>query len=170
MQTNTVRLSAAEMTALALLVLMLGTVGAPPSLARAEAPAQSRGQAVYVPAYSHVYRGNGERPFYLTVTLSIRNTDLTLPLRVVDVEYRGSDGKLLRKLLKSPTSLTPLASAHYVVAESDTSGGSGASFLVTWQSERPLSPPLLESVMIGTQGQQGVSFTSRGHVIKELSP
>ena len=35
----------------------------------------SRGQAVYVPAYSHIYIGDREHPFYLTVTLSIRNTD-----------------------------------------------------------------------------------------------
>jgi hypothetical protein len=31
-----------------------------------------------------------------------------------------------------------------------------------------LSPPLLESVLVGTKSKQGVSFTSRGQVIKEM--
>ena len=31
----------------------------------------SKGQRVYVPAYSHIYSGNKERPFLLTVTLKI---------------------------------------------------------------------------------------------------
>jgi hypothetical protein len=54
-----------------------------------------------------------------------------------------------------------------VVHESDKSGGSGASFLVEWESEKPVSPPIIETVMIGAQTQQGISFTSRGQVIKE---
>ncbi|MBI5443549.1 MAG: DUF3124 domain-containing protein [Deltaproteobacteria bacterium] len=163
------RTSAKGATALTLLPLLLCAVGIPPAPARAETPAHSRGQVVYVPAYSHVYRGDREHRFFLTVTLSVRSTDPTLPLRIVDVEYRGSDGKPLRKFLKTSTSLGPFASTRYIVPESDVSGGSGASFLVTWQSDRPVSPPLVDSVMIGTQGQQGVSFTSRGQVIKELS-
>ena len=36
----------------------------------------SKGQTIYVPAYSHIYSGDRERPFLLTVTVSIRNTDL----------------------------------------------------------------------------------------------
>ncbi|MBU2627056.1 MAG: DUF3124 domain-containing protein, partial [Proteobacteria bacterium] len=35
----------------------------------------SYGQTIYVPAYSHIYIGDRERPFLLTVTLSIRNID-----------------------------------------------------------------------------------------------
>jgi len=35
----------------------------------------SDGQTIYVPAYSHIYSGNREQPFLLTVTLSIRNID-----------------------------------------------------------------------------------------------
>lgn len=37
----------------------------------------SKGQRIYVPAYSHIYSGNKEKPFLLTVTLSIRNIDPT---------------------------------------------------------------------------------------------
>jgi len=39
----------------------------------------SNGQTVYVPAYSHIYFGNNEKPFSLAVTLSIRNIDPCVP-------------------------------------------------------------------------------------------
>ena len=35
----------------------------------------STGQSIYVPAYSHIYTGNREQAFLLTVTISIRNID-----------------------------------------------------------------------------------------------
>jgi hypothetical protein len=52
-----------------------------------------------------------------------------------------------------------------VVHLADESGGSGANFIVVWRADKPVNPPLAESVMIGTQGNQGVSFTSRGRPI-----
>ncbi len=33
------------------------------------------GQSVYVPIYSHIYHGDCDKPFDLTATLSIHNTD-----------------------------------------------------------------------------------------------
>lgn len=55
-----------------------------------------------------------------------------------------------------------MASTRYVVKESDSRGGPGASFIVNWKADHSVNPPIIESVMIGTQGQQGLSFTSRG--------
>jgi hypothetical protein len=63
--------------------------------------------------------------------------------------------------------LEKLSSTRFVVRESDKSGGSGASFLVEWESDQVVSPPLVETIMIGAQTQQGISFTSRGLVIEE---
>lgn len=60
-----------------------------------------------------------------------------------------------------------MASIRYVVKESDTSGGSGANFVVKWNAETSVNPPVIESVMIGTQYQQGISFTSRGQIISD---
>ena len=40
-----------------------------------------------------------------------------------------------------------------------------ANFLVEWKSEKSVNPPFVESVMIGAEGQQGISFASRGQVI-----
>ncbi len=134
--------------------------------ARAEAGVLlSRGQTVYVPIYSHIYSGDKERVFYLTAILSIRNTDPEHAIHINAVNYIDSEGKLVERYLKSPVQLDPMASVRYVVKQSDKAGGSGANFIVTWESNAEVNPPLIESVMIGTQGQQGISFTSRGQVI-----
>ena len=127
----------------------------------------SRGQSVYVPVYSHIYSGDREQPFDLAVTVSIRNTDPDGPLTLTSVEYYDSNGRLLKSYLESPVEVSALASKRYVIAESDKQGGSGASILVTWESNQALSPPILESIMIGTKNQQGISFVSRGNVIRE---
>lgn len=125
----------------------------------------SQGQAVYVPAYSHIYIGDREHPFYLTVTLSIRNTDPQSPLTLSRADYFDSEGKPLRSFIKEPLVIAPFSSRRFVISESDKEGGSGASFLVKWQAEKPINQPIIETVMIGTRSQQGISFTSRGQVI-----
>jgi hypothetical protein len=61
--------------------------------------------------------------------------------------------------------LNSLESLRYVIPEKDKSGGSGANFIVEWQSDKPVDRPIIDSVMIGTQSSQGVSFTSRGREI-----
>jgi len=127
----------------------------------------STSQTLYVPVYSHSYGGNKERPFHLAVTLSIRNTDKTHTISLTTVDYYDSEGKLLRHYLDKPVDLGPMASTRYIVKESDIEGGSGANFLVAWESIQPVSIPIVESVMIGTQSQQGISFTSRGQVISK---
>lgn len=128
-----------------------------------------RGQMVYIPIYSHIYHGDKEKhPLDLTATLSIRNTDADYPVTITVIRYYDSGGKLLKSYLRNSLTLNPLSSTRVVIQESDKSGGSGASFIVTWESKNKVSPPLIEAIMIGTKGQQGVSFSSRGQVIKEV--
>jgi hypothetical protein len=129
------------------------------------APGPSRGQTVYVPVYSHIYSGDQERPFYLAATLSIRNTDPRHSISLLSVDYFDTEGKLLRKYLDKPITLKEMASIRYVIKQSDKTGGSGANFLVKWKADREINPPIIESIMIGTQMQQGISFTSRGQII-----
>jgi len=125
----------------------------------------SQGQVVYVPAYSHIYIGNREQPFLLTVTLSIRNIDPDHEINVTKVEYYATQGELLTEYVDDSIVLKPLESIRYVVPQRDESGGSGANFIVEWNSEDPVNIPIVEAIMIGTQMQQGVSFTSRGREI-----
>jgi len=129
-----------------------------------------KGQTVYVPVYSHIYSGDRERPFYLAATLSIRNTDRSHGIVIQAVDYYDSEGKVLKHYLKQPVSLGAMATLRYVVPESDKSGGSGAKFIIQWQSEHPVAEPLIESVMISTKTQQGISFTSRGRVLEAVFP
>lgn len=132
-------------------------------------PVLSSGQLLYVPVYSHIYIGNRERPFNLAVTLSIRNTDPGASLRLTMVDYYDTEGRLIRHYLESPVELNPLGSIRYVVAEKDVEGGSGANFLVRWEAASAINVPVVETVMIGAQSGQGISFTSEAREILENS-
>lgn len=127
----------------------------------------ARGQVLYVPVYSHIFHRTGEQEFDLTATLSIRNTSPTTHLRIREVDYFDSEGTLLKSYLDQPRRLSPLASTYVVIDERDRSGGVGANFIVTWQSESPVTPPVVEAVMISTHSGQGVSFTSPARVLVE---
>jgi hypothetical protein len=127
----------------------------------------SAGQTVYVPIYSHIYSGLKGRPFSLAATLSIRNTDPKNSITLVSVKFFDSEGKLVKAYLDKPAELKAMASTRYILTEGDTAGGSGANFLVKWQSPAKVNPPLIEGVMIGTRSGQGISFVSRGRVIDE---
>ena len=128
----------------------------------------SDGQTIYVPAYSHIYSGNREKAFLLTVTVSIRNVNIDHSINITAVDYYETQGNLLKKYIDKSVTLRPLESLRYIVPRNDKAGGSGANFIVEWKSDRPVNPPIVESVMIGTQSQQGISFTSRGQVIIKL--
>ena len=127
----------------------------------------STGQTVYVPIYSHIYSGIKARPFDLAATLSIRNTNLKSSINLISVKYYDSEGKLVKDYLETPINLNALATTRYIIAEDDKAGGSGANFIVVWKSEQRINPPIIEGVMIGTHSGQGISFVSRGQVIKE---
>ncbi|MCG8551207.1 MAG: DUF3124 domain-containing protein [Desulfobacterales bacterium] len=141
-----------------LITLLLWTKGT--GLAQ-EIPSLSTGQKIYIPAYSHIYTGNRQIPSFLTVTLSIRNTDMAHDIKIVSVNYYNTKGVLIKKHLPAPVFLKAFESVRYVVDYDDKTGGSGASFIVEWQSENPVNPPIMETIMIGSRS----SFTSRGQVL-----
>lgn len=145
-----------------LLVLSLTTHGQ-----ASEAFPRSMGQTIYVPAYSHIYHGNKETPILLSVTLSVRNVDPLESITITAVDYYETQGALIKHYLKEPIVLNPLGSERYIVTQRDNSGGSGANFIVKWEAMNLSTPPIVESVMIGTQSQLGISFTSRGQAIQE---
>lgn len=127
----------------------------------------SKGQTVYVPAYSHIYHGNKEAPLLLSITLSIRNVSPDKAITVTVVDYHATQGDHLKHFLTEPFVLGPFGSERFIVPQKDDTGGSGANFVVKWHSETPVSPPIIETVMIGSQNQLGISFTSRGQAIQE---
>lgn len=126
----------------------------------------SKGQTVYVPVYCHIYDGSQEYRFHLSTTLSIRNTDPAHSITIQEVDFYDSEGNFMKKYIDNPVTLKAMATMSYMVKASDKSGGSGANFIVRWTADKEVNPPLMESVMIGTKMQQGISFTSRGQVIQ----
>ncbi len=148
------------------LLMLLLVLGQAPTLSATEPLPLTTGQMVYIPAYSHIYHGNKETPLLLSVTLSIRNIDPNNSLTVTAVNYHETQGPLVKQFIKEALILGPLGSERFVVPQKDNTGGSGANFIVEWRSEKPINPPIIESVMIGTQSQLGISFTSRGQAIQ----
>jgi len=51
-----------------------------------------------------------------------------------------------------------MATAEFFVKEQDTSGGSGANFIVKWTAQQGVTKPVVEAVMISTAFHQGISF------------
>ena len=142
------------------LVLALLLLAGPIRPAAAEALGRWLGQTVYVPVYSHIFADDRyrDRPFLLTATLSVRNTDPERPFTLHRVDYYDSEGALLQRYLGAPITLAPLASTHHIVPESEAKGGAGAKFLIEWQAPAAVSEPIIEAVMIGTKLQQGIAF------------
>ncbi len=134
-------------------------------------PARSYGQLIHVPAYSFVYSYEKGRQFNLAITLSIRNTDLSRNITVESVKYIDVDGQVIKDhLMKKAVTVKPGACVQYLINESDPAGGFGPSYIVRWRSEHAVYQPIVETVMIGTKSQQGISFTSPGRVLEELLP
>jgi hypothetical protein len=136
---------------------------------QASSPAPlSQGATVYVPVYSHIYVGIKGHTFDLAISLSVRNPNLKDTITLTSVAYHDSDGKFVRSYLDNPIQVAPLASKDFFVGESDSTGGLGASFVVKWKSQKPVNEPVIEGVMAGTRSGQGISFTTRGQVIRDL--
>lgn len=150
------------LTLVTFLVLLFQT----PALKATEVLPLTKGQTVYIPAYSHIYHGNKETPLLLSVTLSIRNVDPNNSLTVTAVNYHETKGSLVKEYTHKPLVLGPLDSERFIVPQKDNTGGSGANFIVKWHADKPINPPIMETVMIGTQSQLGISFTSRGQPIQ----
>ncbi len=127
----------------------------------------SSGETVYVPVYSNVFSGPRSRELELTATLSVRNTDLKQPITILKVDYFNSEGKFIRSHIDKAFPIGPLSSVHFIVAELDSSGGSGAKFIVKWKAEKDVNAPIIQAIMVTARSGLGVSFITQGRAIKE---
>lgn len=129
--------------------------------------ALSKGATVYVSIYSHLYAGPKAITYNLASMLSIRNTDPKFSISLTRADYYNSEGKLVKRYLKKPITLKPLASKHFYIQEYDESGGSGANFIAKWHSREMVNKPIIEGIMTGLRSGQGVSFRCPGQEITE---
>jgi len=139
-------------------------------LARAEdtgwSGPRSLGQRLYVPLYSSIHAME-DRQFNLAVTVSIRNTDAERPIHVEAVRYFGNEGQQRGERFAEPGSLGPMATAEVVIRQSQLSGDTGANLIVEWRSDAPVTPPVVEAVMVSVSGNLGLAFSSRAVVLDE---
>ena len=123
------------------------------------------GQTIYVPVYSHIY-SQGGKPFLLEATLSVRNSDPDKKITIRSVRYYSTNGKLIKKYLEKPLQLKPFATAEFLVKQEKIEGGSGANFIVEWVAQPKVNKPVIEAVMVGIEGQTGISFVRPGVAIE----
>ena len=138
----------------------------PPNLADYQAkdvsPQQfSLRKSVYVPVYSHIYHDGGS-PCLLETTLNIRNVDRDQPIYINRVAFFDTRGKLAKAYVDRTIKIGPLETIAFLVERRDTSGGSGANFLVEWMADDDIDRPLIESVMVGSEGTRGYCFARAG--------
>jgi hypothetical protein len=126
------------------------------------------GTIVYVPVYSSLHLGvtTKTQTVDLAGTVSVRNTSSVHPITLQWVRYYDSLGKKVRDYLDKPSALPPLGSVEFVIQRADTAGGPGANFLIRWDGPADVDQPLIESVMLSRDVNVGLSFTSRGQVVK----
>ncbi len=77
---------------------------------------------------------------------------------------------MIEDYLAEPYSLDPMASAHFFVAQTDVRGGLGANFIVQWSADNLANEPVIEAVMAGSTGTQGISFMNHGRTINAEGP
>lgn len=126
------------------------------------------GQTIYAPIYSEIYFMNDQSKILLGATLSIHNVDPDSTIVVTKVDYYDSRGKLLKKYLNKPGLLSPLQTKDFVVDLMEKEGGTGANFLIEWRSAHQVTEPLVEAIMISASSSRGVSFVSRGKVVRQF--
>ena len=124
-------------------------------------------EQVYIPIYSDIYYLDSKHTFSLTATLSIRNTSFKDSIYVFAIDYYNSGGEKVRRYNESTMLVKPMESLEFVVENKDDTGGVGANFVVEWGAMSGAQRPYFQGVMIGTTGQQGLSFTTEGIVIQK---
>jgi hypothetical protein len=125
---------------------------------------------IYIPTYSRVYgaAAGSKKLIELSTTLRIDNTSNTKPLVIERIEYYETSGKLVQSYLSEPLALRPFGTIEIVIPAEDMSGGVAANFIVEWAGAGPMAEPLVEAVMIGSQGDTSYSFVSPGRPIRNV--
>ena len=153
---------------LALLVLACGGISS--AMAADEL---SAGQTLYLPVYSKIWHGDrvieGQYPIdrLLSALISIRNTSLKTPIKIISARYYSTEGKLLKEYLPKPVVVNAMGTLELFVERKESEGGSGANFIIQWDAAAPTNPPLVEAVHADIKtGMQALVFITTAHPIQ----
>lgn len=151
--------------------LLLGVL--PPQVAAQDAAAVKKpahqvqfGEVIYIPVYSHIVQAEKASRQKLSSTLVIHNADPSQTIQITSVRYYDHAGTQIENYVDVTRSLGPFASANFVVDIRDDRGGVGANFIVEWQAAARVVSPIVEAIMTGGAGTQGLSFITRGKAIE----
>ncbi len=118
----------------------------------------SSGQALYLPVYSYLWHGDrmgdDKTPAktQLSALVSIRNTSLKTPLTISSARYYSTDGKLLSEYVPKPVVVGAMGTLELFVERKEVQGGSGANFIIQWNSATATNPPVVEAVHADIRG------------------
>lgn len=124
-------------------------------------------EEIYVPAYSMVLI-DPKTSHQMAITVVVHNTDPEQSITLQKVDHYDYQGHLVKSLIDEKIEIPPFGSWKYLVDIRDRTGGLGANFIVEWASDFPANSPIVETLMIGGSGTQGISFASRGKVISRV--
>ena len=138
-------------------------------------PDRSLGQFLYLPIYSHVWHGEVDgkgqpTKALMSISVSIRNTDPVKAIRIVSAQYYDTDGKRLREYITSPKAIGPMGTHEIFVPRSDDTGGSGAIFVISWKSDTPANPPIVEGFHANLPVGRSIAFTAWARPIAVQEP
>ena len=157
---------------LPLMLLAAAVLHGAPAAAGGDLPEHlSGGQTLYLPIYSHIWHGDrvmqGKYPLKSQVSalVSIRNTSLKTPIQIVSARYFSTEGKLLKQFMARPVTIVPMGTHELFVEKQEAEGGSGANFIIQWQSEVATNPPVVEAVHADIKGHQTLTFVTTARPI-----
>lgn len=124
-----------------------------------------KGQLLYLPVYSHIWFGDldavGKPRMLLVSTLvSIRNVDPAKTITLTSARYYDSAGNRLKEYVNTPVAIKPLATHELYIPKSDSAGGSGANFLISWRSDASVHAPTVEAIHAEVLGTRALAFTT----------
>ncbi len=153
-----------------LLLLVLACSGISSVMAAEEL---SAGQTLYLPVYSKIWHGDrvieGQYPIdrLVSALISIRNTSLKTPIKIISARYYSTEGKLLKEYLPKPVVVNAMGTLELFVERKESEGGSGANFIIQWDAAAPTNPPLVEAVHADIRtGQQALVFITTARPIQ----
>lgn len=131
-----------------LALLILAVSSALPAMAAEEL---SNGQTLYLPVYSQIWHGDrvsdgNPSQHLVSALISIRNTSLKTPIRLFSARYYSTEGKLLKEYIPKPLVVGAMGTIELFVERKESEGGSGANFVIQWDSAVSTNPPIVEAV------------------------
>jgi hypothetical protein len=133
----------------------------------------SLGQVLYLPVYSEIWHGDRvidiKRPVKKLVSalISIRNTSFKTPIRVFSASYYSTDGKLLTEYIQKPVLIAAMGTYELFVERKESEGGSGANFIIQWDSAVMTNPPIVEAVHADiSSGSYALTFITSARPIQ----